>query len=54
MPMFEVGEDVRRKWDDRSGVVREINEGLVSQDSYLVKWFDGGQDWVPEGELRPA
>lgn len=54
MAMFKVGEDVRRKWDDRSGVVREAQEGAISQDSYLVKWFDGGEDWVSEDQLRPA
>jgi uncharacterized protein YodC (DUF2158 family) len=54
MAMFSVGEDVRRKWDDRRGVVREVQEGAIRQDSYLVKWFDGGEDWESEDQLLPA
>jgi hypothetical protein len=56
MPKFEKHERVRRDFDGREGVVREVEQNAILQDQYLVRWDDdrGGEDWEGEKDLHPA
>lgn len=51
---FEPGDRVERSFDRRTGSVLEVEQRYVSQDSYLVRWDDGREDWENENDLRPA
>ena len=51
---FERGERVQRTFDSRTGVVRAIEQNPVMTDAFLVRWDDGGEEWVNQDDLRPA
>lgn len=54
MTMYDVGEKVERAHDGQKGVVREVEENLIREDGYYVKWYDGDEEWVGESDLHPA
>lgn len=54
MAKYEVGEKVERAYDGEKGVVREVEERLIREDGFYVKWYSGSEDWVSESEIHPA